>query len=842
MMKTILVFGLLLLTNSVYANLYQVDPIKLTMETNTTQIALNEEFEIIVKAQLLNFPTNVAFTFRDNYSFKIKVLFPKGFKQTGGSYLDYIGTTLSETKPMVTYSIRGMFVSKSEDRKFSLMRGSSNASEHSMFALVATLAYTQIETSQHAENTRTSLPDSTVVFANPSFVPYLTISDLRAGYANSSNLVQITAGDMSGEFFRDSLDTNTLDDGCMVIVTNTGERYKRGFSGSVNITWFGAKGDGITDNALAFSSATKYRSIFIPPGTFRVNNSVELRPNLGKLYGDGAIIMGTNSDLFYRNFTPSFVNISLIINPLTNPELDAASKGTYTDIDTKVVVPGHTMTINSTVVLKGSANQDFFSEVKKVIGDTIVLADKLTFTLGSTPQIAVIETNNLVIDGLTFGYLPGLSVSSGNDIFALSKTKGVTIQNCKFVGSGTDGGVSISGVGNVVSNCQFEKFRSAILLFNAGQNLLKDNRIVNTGSAIRAVRCHNLRIVGNYISNGSDSEHGIGIELTAESGSYDKNCYNSIVGNTVINVNHGVISSGIGGIHLNFSADHNLVQGNISKKNSFGIYLENDCDYNTISDNDCSYNDGYYGVGIELDWNNDNNLIVGNNCSYNVGSINANESSGIQLRAPDESHIQYGNVVTGNVCNSNGREGIRAIGKNIVISNNVLKGNGLVKALSNRCGLYISGKNVSVSANTISDDSYDPGPPSTFSGRCIIISNAANVTVTGNSMYASYYSKGGIYAAVNSSTDTLKSILISSNNFNMETANGKSVDVTNNSGILNNVNDVELINNIIDSNDNGQVVINMATINRFSAWGNTYVNAKSLSLAGSTNRVIPTND
>jgi hypothetical protein len=109
-------------------------------------------------------------------------------------------------------------------------------------------------------------------------------------------------------------------------------------------------------------------------------------------------------------------------------------------------------------------------------------------------------------------------------------------------------------------------------------------------------------------------------------------------------------------------------------------------------------------------------------------------------------------------------------------------------------------------------------------------------------MYASYYSKGGIYAAVNSSTDTLKSILISSNNFNMETANGKSVDVTNNSGILNNVNDVELINNIIDSNDNGQVVINMATINRFSAWGNTYVNAKSLSLAGSTNRVIPTND
>lgn len=841
-MKIILVFWLLLFTNSSYADKPRIDPIRLIMETNATQVALNQEFEITVKAQLLSFPPNVAFTFRDNYSFKIKVIFPEGFKQTGGSYLDYVGTTLSETKPTTSYTIRGMFVSKSGDGKFSLMRGSANASEHSTFALVATLEYTQIEPGLQKGNVRTAFSDSTVVFSTPSFVPYLTISDLRIGHANSSNLVQITAGDMSGEFFLDTLDNATPDDGCMVVVTNNGERYKRAFSGSVNITWFGAKGDGTTDNTLAFSIATKYKSVFVPPGTFRVNGPVELRPNLEKLYGDGAVIMGTNSDLFYRNFVPSFTNVSSLINPLTNLELDTTSKGAYTDIDTKAVVPGHTMTINSTVVLKGTSNQDFFSEVKRIAGDTIVLADKLTFSLGASIQIAKIETNNLLVDGLTFGYLPGLPVSSGSDIFALSKTKGITIQNCKFVGSGADGGVSISGVGNVIYNCQFERFKSAILLYNAGQNLVKDNRIVGTGSAIRAVRCHNLKIMGNHISNGSDSEHGIGIELTAESGSYDKNCYNSIIGNTVINVNHGVVSSGIGGIHLNFSADHNLIQGNISKKNSFGIYLENDCDYNVISGNDCSYNDGYYGVGIELDWNNDNNLITGNNCSYNVGSINANESSGIQLRAPDESHIQYGNVVAGNVCNSNGREGIRAIGRNVVVSNNVLKGNGLIKALSSRCGLYISGENVSATANTISDDAYDPGSPSAFNGRCIIISNATNVTVTGNSLYASYYSKGGIYAVANLPGDSLRSILISSNNLNVKTANGKAVDIANNSGILNNASNIELINNIIDSNDNGQFVVSIAMVNKFAAWGNTYVNAKSLSFNGSVNRFTPGND
>jgi parallel beta-helix repeat protein len=838
----LLIVVALLTRVAIFSTYAQVDPIRLTMETNASQIALNEEFEIIVKAQLISLPANVAFTFKDNYSFKIKVIFPKGFRQTGGSYSDYAGTTLSDAKPMAAYSIKGMFVSKSEDRKFSLMRSNSRATEHGMFALVATLAYSQTEPNQRAENARTDLTDSTVVFSNPSFVPYLTISDLRIGHANSSKLVQIIAGDMSGEFFLDSLDSTTPDDGCMVLATNIGERYKRGLSGSVNITWFGAKGDGVTDNAPAFSIATKYKSVFVPPGIFRVNSSVELRPGLEKLYGEGAIIMGTNSDLFYRNFTPSFTNVSLLINPVTNLELNTASKATYTDIDTKVVVPGHTMTVNSTVVLKGNANQDFFSEIKKITGDTIVLADKLTFTLGLVIQIAVIEANNLIVDGLTFGYLPGLSVSSGNDIFALSKTKGITIRNCKFIGSGTDGGISVSGVGNVVSNCQFEKFRSAVLLFNAGQNLIKDNRIVSTGSAIRAVRCHNLRIVGNYISNGSDSEHGIGIELTAESGAYDKNCYNSIIGNTVINVNHGVVSSGIGGIHLNFSADHNIIQGNISKKNSFGIYLENDCDFNTISDNDCSYNDGYYGVGIELDWNNDNNLIVGNNCSYNVGSVNANESSGIQLRAPDEAHVQYGNVVVGNVCNSNGREGIRAIGRNVTVSNNVLKGNGLIKALANRCGLYISGRNISATANTISDDSYDPGPSSAFSGRCIIVANATNVTITSNSMYASYYSKGGIYAVTNSSVDSLKSILISSNNFKMETANGRAVDVANNSGVLSNANDIELINNLIDSNDNGQFVTSMTMVNKFAAWGNTYVNAKSLAFTGSLNRVTPSND
>ena len=605
--------------------------------------------------------------------------------------------------------------------------------------------------------------------------PYLTIAELRAGKADTSRVVQLIDKGKAGTFVYNPSSV-AVDDSATVIKVGT-RTYERDIQQAVNILWLGAVADGTTDNTAAFRKAVKFKNVYIPAGNYRINGTVTLANSIQRMSGEGTLIMGSNADMFARTYTPVFTNVDTVLNALTDQELSAKVAGNYTDIDTKAVVAGHTFTTGQTVVVRGDLAQDFFSDIKKVSGDTITFSEKLTFTLGANRKIALIPSNPLIIEGLTFKYLAGLTTTTGSDIFSLGKTRGVQIRNCIFDGTGIDGGISISGVGNVVYGCTFTGYRSAILLYDAGQNLIEKNRVTQSGSAIRAVRCHNLNIVDNYITNGSNQTHGIGIELTAESGTYSKNCFNKIRGNTIINANHGVIGSGIGGIHLNFSANHNVIEGNISKKNTFGIYLENNCDYNIISNNECSYNDGYYGVGIELDWNNDNNTITGNNCSYNVGSLNANESSGIQIRSADPAHIQYGNTVSGNTCSYNGKEGIRAIGRNLTISGNTIRGNGVSKGITTRRGLFITGENITVSGNSIYDDSFDPGSTANFKGYALAMLNASGVNITGNTIYASYYSKGGIYYEADTATAYLNGVVISGNVIKAATAGGRAINI-----------------------------------------------------------------
>lgn len=63
---------------------------------------------------------------------------------------------------------------------------------------------------------------------------------------------------IAGMFVRDNSDTTSTDNGGTVIVAGNGKRWKRQFTGPVSNLWFGAKGDGTTDDTAALNAWLAY--------------------------------------------------------------------------------------------------------------------------------------------------------------------------------------------------------------------------------------------------------------------------------------------------------------------------------------------------------------------------------------------------------------------------------------------------------------------------------------------------------------------------------------------------------------------------------------------------------
>jgi len=86
--------------------------------------------------------------------------------------------------------------------------------------------------------------------------------------------------DRGGTFIYDS--TKVADD-------NQGTNFKgwiRQYSGAVNIKWFGAKGDGSSDDSVLFISALSIAtSLYIPSGSYKINITISKKI---VLYGDGS--------------------------------------------------------------------------------------------------------------------------------------------------------------------------------------------------------------------------------------------------------------------------------------------------------------------------------------------------------------------------------------------------------------------------------------------------------------------------------------------------------------------------------------------------------------------------
>ncbi len=124
-----------------------------------------------------------------------------------------------------------------------------------------------------------------VLGANPEIqgaAQFDTIASLRANTQNitRASLAGHTAlGDGGGgDFWLDTSDTSTADDGGINIVDSQSPRtgtWKRIYDGELSVKWYGAAGDGVTDDTTAIQAAlATAQPVFLPDGTYLITSQI----------------------------------------------------------------------------------------------------------------------------------------------------------------------------------------------------------------------------------------------------------------------------------------------------------------------------------------------------------------------------------------------------------------------------------------------------------------------------------------------------------------------------------------------------------------------------------------
>lgn len=140
------------------------------------------------------------------------------------------------------------------------------------------------------------------------------IAELKTRKGISESTVEVlgyyTEGDGGGgNFYWDNTSTETDNGGTIVSVSTVGTgRWKREINNNIDIKWFGAKGDGVTDDLNLIQKAVDYASLvgvnlIITKGTYLVSNSILIYANtviIGTSRIDCIFINTNNSNYLFK--------------------------------------------------------------------------------------------------------------------------------------------------------------------------------------------------------------------------------------------------------------------------------------------------------------------------------------------------------------------------------------------------------------------------------------------------------------------------------------------------------------------------------------------------------------
>jgi hypothetical protein len=563
----------------------------------------------------------------------------------------------------------------------------------------------------------------TTVDAIREFTQFADYTALRA-YTGTARSAYVTGFDTSattspsgiaGAFTRDDSDTTSADNGGTIIVDSNNTRWKRQYDGPVNVEWFGARGDGVTDDTAAIQAAVdagEGGTLYFPPGTYLISAGTAAAaiaiPAAGiRLLGAGkyastltatvacAFVAGVDADKveiehlgfdgqqttrlawqravlmrgirdltvrdcrFYRigdgplnAAKDGFGGSDAVANGTRQPQRIRVLDNEFVDCRGTVCVL--TKYVGGTDVL---ARGNYFQ-------DSGTIAVSIESEGGAVGEYAerVVVTDN-IINGVSYTYSAGLSAVAYG-ISVGERARCVVVSN------------------NVIEDVAGDTLAAGVLVGTSPSQ--DDTEAVNVtvnGNIIRTVAGASGRGWGVLLQAGDTSigritvnsniidavEDGIGFDLDAgaKTTGYVENI--TCVGNVISNVTE------IGILSLTVSSS-----GSLGLRNA------------VIADN-CIIDAASHGMSLKL-----TDSAINSNVVRSCGGVGLSILSGSGR-----------NTVTANVCHANAGDGISAVGDDTTYTANVCMNNGQGGATS--YGIQVtSGANVSLQHNRCEDDQGSP--------------------------------------------------------------------------------------------------------------------------------------
>ncbi len=274
-------------------------------------------------------------------------------------------------------------------------------------------------------------------------------------------------------------------------------------TGSVSIKTFGAKGDGITDDSIAFNNALKNlkgQILFIPKGTYIINETVFI-PSNTSIVGEGE-----SSILKASNGFPVGDDILKIYN---NSNISIAN----------IAIDG-----NSSINNKAAGHSHIDGvHLLDIWNASNITVEKCHFKDNIYAAIRLINGNsNSIIRNCTFKNLDCgvIALGSGN-------VTHLTIDNCAFNGHDNSESISLFGTGHysdiTISNNIMKNKKLGHAIFCAKGTIdnikILNNQLFDNCYSIKLDRVNTATISGNYITNSNslNLNGGKGIVVTNSS-------------------------------------------------------------------------------------------------------------------------------------------------------------------------------------------------------------------------------------------------------------------------------------------------------------------------------------